>query len=494
MAEYRRKRQQSVLEAHRREVPGKVPPQNIEAEQCLLGSILLGSHAFDKVASMLMPADFYDPKHQLIYEIMKELSVDNSAVDSLTVIEKLRAKALIENAGGVHYISSLADTVPTTAHAEDYAKIVREKAVLRSLIDISTGIIESSFKEEYTPDTLLEDADRMLFEIRQREQTGSMKAVKDMIRSVYETMKEMGKMADGELLGLKTGYSQIDKLSSGFQGQQLIIIAARPGVGKTSLAINIGYHAAMEAKTVLIFSLEMSAQDLIRKFLSVGSRVSLKKIREGRFISKQEDTDLVRAAGLLSNSSIFIDTDDNGVFEMRAKARNLHSQLRREGKKLDLVVVDYLQLVKPNESIPREQQIAQISRSLKALAREMDVPVIALSQLNRESEKREKGQGKKKSRPKLSDLRESGAIEQDADMVIFIDKDAPDDAPATTMTYTYGTGVKVERKVIKCTLIVEKNRNGPTGDQEVWFIPELTAFEEISGRTTDEAVQGNETI
>lgn len=494
MAEYRKKRQQSVLEAHRREVPGKVPPQNIEAEQCLLGSVLLGSHAFDKVAPLLVPVDFYDPKHQLIFEIMKELSGDNSAVDSLTVIEKLRAKGALDRAGGAGYISSLADTVPTTAHAEDYAKIVREKAVLRSLIDISTGIIESSFKEEYSPDTLLEDADRMLFEIRQRDQKGSMKSVKDMIIGVYQHMKDMGKMAEGELLGLKTGYSQIDSLTSGLQEEQLVIIAARPGVGKTSLALNIGYHAAMEAKTVLIFSFEMSAQDLIRKFLAIGSRVSLKKMREGRFISKQEDTDIVRAAGLLSNASIVIDTDDNGVFEMRAKARSLHSQLRREGKKIDLVIVDYLQLVRPNESIPREQQIAQISRSLKALAREMKVPVIALSQLNRESEKRERGQGKKKSRPKLSDLRESGAIEQDADIVIFIDKESPEGAPATTMTYTYGTGAKVERKVIKCTLIVEKNRNGPPGEQEVWFIPELTAFEEISGRNTDEAVQGNETI
>ena len=494
MAEYKRKRQQSVLEAHRREVPGKVPPQNTEAEQCLLGSVLLGSHAFDKVAPILMPDDFYDPKHQLIYEIMKELSIDNSAVDSLTVIERLRSKGLLEQSGGVQYISSLADTVPTTAHAEDYAKIVREKAVLRKLIDISTGIIESSFKEEYTPDTLLEDADRMLFEIRQREQTGSMKSVKDMIIGVYQHMKDMGKMAEGELLGLKTGYSQIDNLTSGLQEEQLVIIAARPGVGKTSLALNIGYHAAMEAKTVLIFSFEMSSQDLIRKFLSISSRVSLKKIREGRFISKQEDTDLVRAAGLLSNASIFIDTDDNSVFEMRSKARNLHAQLRREGKKLDLVIVDYLQLVKPNESIPREQQIAQISRSLKALAREMKVPVIALSQLNRESEKREKGQGKKKSRPKLSDLRESGAIEQDADIVIFIDKEMQEEGKSTTMKYTYSTGASIERKVVKCTLLVEKNRNGPTGEQDVWFIQELTAFEEMSGRTTDEAVSGNETI
>ncbi|HDQ26859.1 MAG TPA: replicative DNA helicase [bacterium] len=484
-------RDKSVIEKNAVPVTGKIPPQNTDAEQSLLGSVLQTNKVFDKVAHIVMPEDFYDPRNRRIFSAMKDINTKNAAIDLLTVTAELKDKGLLEEAGGASYVTALPENVPTAAHAEEYARIVREKAVLRNLIDFSVGITEASFSEENPPDAILEDAERIIFEIRQREQTGAVKKVKDMIFDVYERMKELGRGKDAHV-GIETGYKKIDDFTSGLQPSELIIIAARPSLGKTSLAMNIAYRAAVDRdKCVLIFSLEMTAEDLIRRFLAIGSRVDLQKIRTGKFITMEEDAGLVRVAGELSNASIFIDTDDNGVFEMRAKARNLMSELRRENKKLDLIIVDYMQLVKPNESMPREQQIAQISRSLKALAREMNVPVVALSQLNRESEKREvskfKG-GPVSSTPKLSDLRESGAIEQDADVVMFIAREGKEEGVSTE---TYDTGATFSRKTIKCKLMIEKNRNGPTGEQQVWFIPALTVFEQVSGMTTDEDVGGN---
>jgi replicative DNA helicase len=391
--------------------------------------------------------------------------------------------------------------MPTYAHAEEYAKIVRSKSILRNLIDLSTGVVEASFREEFSHEDILEDAERIIFSIRQREQTGSIKKVKDMVSEVYEKIKLLGRK-EGSLIGLETGFVKIDDLTSGLQPENLIIIAARPSLGKTSLAMNIAYRLAVEkGRNVLIFSLEMSAHDLIMRFVAVGSKVDLQKIRRGKSISKQEESHMMHVLGKLSESSIYIDTDDNGVFDMRAKSRNLMSELKREGKQLDLIIVDYMQLIKPNESIPREQQISQISRSLKALARELKLPVVALSQLNREAEKRETPISRKGfsaagmgGGPKLSDLRESGAIEQDADIVLFIAKEGKEEG---TSTYTdQATGASIQKKAVKCRFIIAKNRNGPTGDQLVWFVPDLTAFEPFSGQSSDEDFSGseNETI
>lgn len=492
----------SIIDENKRSVPGKIPPNNTEAEQSLLGAILLSDKVFDRVSTMIDTDDFYEPKHKKIFAAVRDLSVKGDAVDQLTVADALRVKGMLEEVGGASYLAGLSDLMPTAAHAEEYAKIVRSKAILRNLIDLSTGVVEASFREEYSHEAILEDAEQVLFKIRQREQIGSIRKVKDMVSEVYEKIKMMGKQ-EGSIIGLETGFQKLDDLTSGLQKQNLVIIAARPSLGKTSLAMNIAYKLAVEkAKNVLVFSLEMSAHDLVMRFLSTGSKVDLQKIRRGKFITKQEESHIMHVLGKLSESSIFIDTDDNSVLDMRSKSRNLMAELKRDKKEgLDLIIVDYMQLIRPNDNIPREQQISQISRSLKALARELDVPVVALSQLNREAEKRETPITRKGGvqqggggGPKLSDLRESGAIEQDADIVIFIAREGKEEG---TSYYTDPvSGTSVQKKAFKCKFIIAKNRNGPTGEQVVWFVPDLTQFEPLSGQSTDEDFSraDNETI
>jgi replicative DNA helicase len=496
-----KKQVRSIIEENKREVPGKVPPHNVEAEQSLLGSILLSDKVFDRVSIVVDTQDFYEPRHRKIYDTIKEMSQKGDSIDQLTVADALRVRGVLEEVGGASYLAGLADLMPTYAHAEEYANIVRSKAILRNLIDLSTGVVEASFKEEFSHESILEDAERIIFNIRQREQRGSIKKVKDMVSEVYEKIKMLGKQ-EGALIGLEMGFKKLDDLTSGLQKQNLVIIAARPSLGKTSLAMNIAYNLAVtKSKNILVFSLEMSAHDIVMRFVSYGSKVDLQKIRRGKFITKQEESHMMHVLGKLSESSIYIDTDDNGVFDMRAKARNLMSELKREHKELDLIIVDYMQLIKPNESLPREQQISQISRALKALARELNVPVVALSQLNREAEKREapiRGKnmaGGAGGGPKLSDLRESGAIEQDADIVIFISREPGKEEYKFTYTDQV-SGLSTEKKVLKCKFIIAKNRNGPTGEQLVYFVPDLTAFESISGQDSAEDFSraDNETI
>lgn len=481
-----RKPQANKLEAYRNENKGKVPPNNVEAEQCLLGSVLLKHDIFDEVLAIVNSPDFYEPRHSIIFDSMKELNSQSRSIDSLTVTESLATKGLLEQVGGVSYVSSLADSVPTYAHAAEYAEIVRNKSMLRNMIDLSTSIVEASYREEITTTEIIQSADEMLFKISQRTQTESFDEVSDKVGMVFEKITERAKNPDA-IDGLQTGFQKIDDCTTGLKEGQLVIIAARPGIGKTSLAINIAHSLAVKyQKNILIFSFEMSSDDLIRRMLAVGSRVPLQKIRMGRIDSKDK-AQLMHAAGELSETNIFIDTADNNVFEMRAKTRAKMSDLKKNGKKLDLVIIDYMQLVKPNDTLQREQQISQISRGFKTMAMELKLPVIALSQLNREVEKREKSPDKT-SPPRLSDLRESGAIEQDADLVIFIHKDGKDLASTTE---TYVSGESVSRQVMKCKLIISKNRNGPITEQGVWFVPELTLFQEMSAQDSDEAGYGS---
>jgi replicative DNA helicase len=474
------------LEAYKTEPKGKVPPNNIAAEQSLLGSVLIKREVFDEVAAIVGSADFYEPRHSMIFETMIELNQQSRAIDSLTVTEMMENKGLLESSGGASYISSLADSVPTYAHAKEYAEIVREKAMMRNMIDMSTAIVEASYREDISTKEILESADDMLFRISQRKQSNTFDEVSTKVTEVFEKITERAKNPDA-VDGLQTGYRKLDDCTTGLKSGQLVIIAARPGLGKTSLAINIAYNLAVkEQKNVIIFSFEMSSDDLIRRMIAVGSRVPLQKIRMGR-IDAKDKSDLMRAAGQLSETNISIDTADNNVFDMRAKTRAKMNELRKNGKNLDLVIIDYMQLVKPNENVPREQQISQISRGFKTMAMELGIPVIALSQLNREVEKREKSPDKT-SPPRLSDLRESGAIEQDADLVIFIHKESKE---TNMSTETFESGESVSRQVIKCKLIIAKNRNGPVDEQGVWFIPELTVFAEMSGADSDEANYGS---
>jgi len=472
------------------DIPGRVPPQNVAAEQALLGCILLNGKVIDNVIPYTKEAeDFYDPKHKKIFKAMMELNDAGSAIDLLTMVESLRTKGQLEDAGGASYISSLADSVPTAANVEEYAKIVKDKSILRHLIDLSTNIIERSFKEEYEPDEILAKAETDIFNVTNKKQKDSTIRLKDMVGQVYENMKLLAG-SDRSLLGLATGYKKLDDLMSGLQRSELIILAARPSVGKTSLAMNIAYNAGTNDKepaNILIFSLEMNSIDLIRRFFAQGAKVNLVKIRTGRFMSKEEEHRILDTAGRLSDSHIWLDTDDNNVLDIRAKARAKMNELKKDGKTLDLVVIDYLQLIKPSDAkVPREQQISFITRSLKILAKEVDAPVLALSQLNREPEKRERTRGKdKKVPPRLSDLRESGAIEQDADVVIFIDREG-DEEERVELTYSDGKQVQETRR--RCRLIVAKNRNGPTGEQKVIFLQDFTTFEETTERDTDEAI------
>jgi replicative DNA helicase len=480
-----RKQQDNKLEAFKVKAAGKVPPQNLDAEQSLLGSVLLNRSEFDGVKAKVSSRDFYEPRHRLIFSAMETLWEENRAIDSLTVIELLNTRAQLEESGGASYISSLPDAVPTSKHAGDYANIVRDKAMMRDMIDMSAAIVEAAYSESMSTNEILESADQMLFKVSERKQLNSFSEVSEEVGRVYEQIDERSKNPEA-ITGLATGFRKIDDCTAGFKKGELIIIAARPSLGKTSLAINIAYRLAVkQQKNILIFSFEMSANDLIRRMLAVGSKVPLQKIRMGR-IDTQDKASLMHAAGELSETNIFIDTGDNNAFDMRAKTRTKIADLRKDGKKLDLVIIDYMQLVKPNENVPREQQISQISRGLKIMAMELDLPVVALSQLNRDVEKREKA-ADKMSPPRLSDLRESGAIEQDADLVMFIHREAREEA---TITETYESGARIDRKVIPCKLIIAKNRNGPVDSQKVAFIPELTLFEEVSGMDTDESSYG----
>ncbi len=470
-------------------IKGKIPPQNIEAEQSLLGCIFINNNALVEVIPIIRANDFYDPKNKRIFEVMLELYEKGNAIDILTVTEALRIKNWLDIVGGASYIASLADSVPTAENAKDYAEIVRDKAVLRSLIDTSTAIIQDAFGEEKETKLIAEEAIKKIFDATDRQKKDSIIHVGKLVDSVYERIKMRGKNPD-VIIGLPTGFRRIDDAISGLQPQELIIIAARPSLGKTSLALNITYDLAVKNnKTVLFFSFEMGKEILVERLLSIGSKINLKNLRRGRIINRQDNLMLMDVAQLLTKSQILIDTDDNTVLDIRAKICSVQNQFRKQNKKLDLVIIDYLQLIKPSDvRISREQQIAFISRSLKAIARDLEIPVIALSQLNRDIEKRERASKKEKRiPPRLSDLRESGAIEQDADVVIFIDKISDEEKG---WTENYDDGKVVNRNLRECNLIIAKNRNGPLDEQRVVFLPDITTFTELTEKSTDENISG----
>lgn len=454
----------------------------------MLGCIFINNQAIDEIIPLIKIDDFYDLKNKKIYEAMLEINKNGGAIDIITVSDMLRIKNALDLAGGAAYISYLADIVPTAANVLEYAKIVQEKAILRSLISVATTIINDSMSEEKEPKIVAEQAIKKIFDATDRQKKESTVPVDEIVNLVYEQIKLRGQRKEA-VTGLKTGYKIIDNALSGLQPQELIIIAARPSVGKTSLALNITYNIALkEEKTVLFFSFEMGKEILVERLLAIGAKINLFNIRRGRFAHPDDSINLMEAAQNLTKANILIDTDDNTVMDIRAKIFSQQSKFKKIGKNVDLVVIDYLQLIKPSDpKMPREQQIAYISRSLKAIARDLGVPVIALSQLNREIEKREKPGVKKEKRipPRLSDLRESGAIEQDADVVMFIDKISDEDKE---LNVSFGDGPEIKRKIRECRFIIAKNRNGPLAEQEVNFLPELTTFVEVTQQTTDEDV------
>ncbi|ALP52985.1 replicative DNA helicase [Candidatus Tenderia electrophaga] len=446
--------QDEILEALKR------PPHSIEAEQSMLGGLMLDNSTWDQVADLVGEEDFYRKDHQLIFRAVRRLSEEGTPFDVVTLSEWLDSHNDLDNAGGLSYLGMLANNTPSAANIKAYANIIRERSVLRQLISVGTKISDSAFNTEGRNSVeLLDDAERMVFEIAEKgaNQKGGFAIIKDVLVNVVDRIDHLFNQ-DGSITGLPTGYNDLDDMTSGLQQGDLIIVAGRPSMGKTTFAMNIAEHAAMTCdKPVAVFSMEMPADSLAMRMISSLGRIDQNKVRSG----KLDDDDwprLTSAIGMLQEKPLFID-DTGGLSpnELRARCR----RLMREHGQLGLIVIDYLQLMQvPGFKENRTAEISEISRSLKGLAKEMDTPVIALSQLNRSLEQRPD------KRPVMSDLRESGAIEQDADVIIFIYRDEvyKEDSPDK------GTA----------EILIRKQRNGPIGMVRLTFRGKYTRFESFA--------------
>ncbi len=433
----------------------KIPPQNLDAEQSILGGVLLDNDALNGVIEVLGADDFYSEAHRKIFSAIIALSERNEPTDLVTLSNILRDRKELDGLGGEVYLVTLVDRVPSAANIVHYARIVKEKAVLRRLIGAATEILTRSYNPGADVDNVLDQAEHAVFEISEHKVKPSFYPMKEIIKDSFKTIEALFERK-ALITGVSTGYGKLDELTSGFQKSDLIIIAARPSMGKTALALNIAQYAAIEQNVpVAVFSLEMSKEQLAFRMLASESRVDAQRLRKG-FLGEMDWPKLTMAAGRLSEALLYIDdTPAISVLEMKAKAR----RLKAEGG-LGLIILDYLQLMRGrDQNMPREQEISDISRSLKSLAKELDVPVVALSQLNRQVESRSD------RRPHLADLRESGAIEQDADVIMFIYRDEvynkSEDNP--------------ERGFAE--IDVGKQRNGPTGTIKLTFLKEYTRFE-----------------
>jgi replicative DNA helicase len=441
----------------------RVPPQNLEAEQSVLGAILLDNEAINQALEVLSAEDFYRESHRDIFRAMAELTDRNQPVDAITLTDALRSKGALEAIGGPAYIAELAAYVPTAANIAHYARIVREKAVLRSLVSAATEIASSAYEAPSNVDEFLDGAEHKIFEISERRIRQSFHSMPELTR---ESLKMIERLYENKELvtGVPTGFLDLDRITAGFQPSDLVVIAARPSMGKTALALNIAAHAAMEAEPrvgVAFFSLEMSKEQLVLRLLCSEARVDSSKARAG-YLSERDFPKLAQAAARLAEAPIFVDdSSDTSPIVLKAKCRRL---ARERGSNLGLIIVDYMQLMRPaRPGESREKEIAEISRSLKALAKELKVPVVALSQLNRQVETRPD------RRPLLADLRESGAIEQDADVIAFIYRDE-----------MYHRDSK-EPGVAE--IIVAKQRNGPTDTAKLTYLSQYTRFENYAAET-----------
>lgn len=434
----------------------RVPPHNKDAEQCVLGAILQQQGTLIKTIEILQPEDFYFEGNKLIYQSMLALFDKNEPQDLITVTNHLKDKNILSQAGGPAYIASLTDIVPLASNIEYYAKIVRDKSVLRQLIATTTNIAGRCYEEQDDIALLLDEVEQTIFDIAKDKSGEHFEPLNKIMTRTFERVESLSKRKE-LITGVPTGYDLFDKMTAGLQPSDLIIMAGRPSMGKTALAMNMVQNTALQhGVPVAVFSLEMSKTQLGLRLLCSVSRVDSNELRTG-FIKDNDWPKIVRAAGDLSEAQIFIDdTPAISVLEMRAKARRLKME-----HDIGLVVVDYLQLMK-GRADSREQEISDISRSLKAMAKELEIPVIALSQLNRSLESRPN------KRPQLSDLRESGAIEQDADVICFIYRDE-----------VYNKAEDNPKRGI-AEIIIGKQRNGPTGTVELAFLGKYTTFENLS--------------
>ncbi len=437
-----------------RELTVRIPPHNEEAEISVLGSILLEKDAIIKVADILIPEDFYSDAHRIIYDNMISLYEKNQPIDLVTLTNKLTEKKLLEGVGGAGYISTLVNSVPSAANIIHYAKIIADKALLRRLIESSSDITSLAYNEKNETSKILDEAEQKIFKVAEKHLKGKFIPIKNILEDSFERIDELHKDKD-KLRGVPTGFKELDNILAGLQPSDLIVLAARPSVGKTSLALNIAEHVAgIEGISVALFSLEMSKEQLVDRLLASQAKIDSWKLRTGN-LDDDDFPKIGRAMATLSEAPLFIDDSPLiNVLEMRTKARRLQAE-----KGLGLIIVDYLQLMQGRTAENRVQEISEISRSLKGLAREINVPILALSQLSRGVESRPD------RRPILSDLRESGSIEQDADVVIFIYRDE-----------LYNT--ETEKKGI-AEIIIRKHRNGPIGSVELMFKQEQTAFRSL---------------
>ncbi len=436
----------------------KLPPQNVEMEQSILGAILQNNEAIIRLADTLQEEDFYHDAHRLLYRAMLDLFQDNIPIDVLSVNEWLKKKDRVDAIGGPAYLAELVELVPTAAHVDYHARVVREKSILRALIHTATNIVLECHEGDEDVGMLLDRAERSILEISQGKATARFSKLHAVLQDSFRQLEKLAERKD-PITGLPTGFNDLDRQTAGLQPSDLIIIAGRPSMGKTTLALNIASYAAMQTgKPIAIFSLEMSKEQLALRMLCAEARVDSAKLRTG-FLSGDNWKSLTDAAGDLSNrDNIYIDdTPMQTALDIRAKAR----RLRSEQGELGLVIVDYLQLMQGRSRAEnRQQEISDITRALKALARELNVPVVALSQLSRAVEQR------KPAKPQLSDLRESGAIEQDADVVAMLYRDE---------VYDEDTD---ERGVAEVN--IAKHRNGPTGTLRLAFRGEFTRFDNLA--------------
>ena len=429
----------------------------------VLGAMLIEREAQAKVLDILDEQCFYKPAHQSIFRAIAHLFAEGSAVDVVTVGESLKNQKLLAEIGGSAYLTDLANVLPTAANVDHYARIVKDKAILRQLIQVATRIVTSAFGQTMDVADLLDEAERQIFSIAQSKAEKGFISVSELVHDVIETVEQLYQRKT-HVTGIPTGFSEIDAMTSGFQPSNLIIIEGRPSMGKTSLAMNIAEHVAIhEKRPVAIFSLEMSREELMLRMLCSQARVDSHKVRRG-YLEKKYWNTLTAAASQIAQAPIFIDDSSSiSVLEMRARARRLAAELSAKGTPLSLIMVDYLQLMRGmGRPESRQQEISEISRNLKALARDLRVPVMALSQLSRRPE--EKG---REGRPQLSDLRESGAIEQDADLVAFIFRE---EVYKPQELDNQG----------KAKIIIAKQRNGPTGEVDLAFLREFTKFENLA--------------
>lgn len=430
----------------------KVPPHNLEAEQATLGALLLDAEAVGTVIRYLRPDSFYSLQNQKIFQAILSLFNKGQRSDLITITEELRQSGILEAAGGPSYIASLTDTVPTSANVEYYAKVVLENSMRRSLLGISYKIISEAHDQATESRAVLENAQKHIFELTDANQTATFKTPKDIIPRAIEAIEKLYHTRDA-FTGIPSGLIELDQMTSGFQKSELIIIGARPSVGKTALALTMAAHTAIKEKIpTAFFSLEMSDMQLMQRLISSESKIPSEKIRTG--LLKMSDFQSIQdAAGHIYDAPLYIvDMPNMKLLDLRAMARRLRAQFS-----VEIIFIDYLTLItSENSLIPRHEQIAEISRSLKSLARELNIPVVALSQVRRDAE------GKK---PMLADLRESGSIEQDADVVMFLHRERA----ASSKDGDKDQAIDTE-------LIVAKQRNGPIGDIDILFLPRYTKF------------------